>query len=175
MRRSLLELALMDHLPVFTLFLFIYNQPLGTANENDDDPFHYTAKPITCYLASCNIYILVISSLSEYHYFHRVRDQISEFVKYESYLSVQIDLRDASHRDRFRQQLKLIQVCHSTTVREIELEILRNVYGLTIPESHILRFLIEQPGESPTQCLGPVAAFQGAHFTTDTPIFYPGS
>ena len=76
------------------------------------------------------IHFIAAVGYTAYHYFHRVRDQPNEFVKYESYLVEEFDLRDASHRSRFRQQLNLIHVYHSTTVREIELERLRKVYGL---------------------------------------------
>ena len=65
-----------------------------------------------------------------YHYFHCIRDKTDELVKYESYLVEEFDLRNASHRNKFRRQLNLIHVYHRTNVREIELERLRKVVAL---------------------------------------------
>ena len=76
------------------------------------------------------IHFITTVGCTAYHYFHCIRDQMNDFVKYESYAMESFDLRDASDRNRFRQQLNLIHVYHSTTVREIELERLRKVYRL---------------------------------------------
>ena len=76
------------------------------------------------------IHFIAAVGYTAYHYFHHVRDQMDEFVKYESYLVEEFNLREASQRNKFRQQLNLIHVYHSTIVREIELERLRKVYRL---------------------------------------------
>lgn len=100
------------------------HEKLKLCHMASDDPAFF---PISDDLG---MHFIAAVGYTAYHYFHYIRDKTDELVKYESYLVEELDLRNASQRNRFRRQLNLIHVYHHTIVREIELERLRKVFAL---------------------------------------------